>query len=200
MTTMPAREAATLGSAADIVAEADAQERAEQEAAAAMASAQRNHADVEAFAEKKKPLPALPGQPLAKPTAGPRSAYYTGPPGKDSVFGTPPCGIIGRDMPRAIVRVERDYTGGELCQFHPTFPLELEGRIRPFVFSELINDLNSIIIEANDAGWACFDNTLAVLTLYASPVTIGTRYSRVRVALCWRARSLCLVFTASCRR
>lgn len=59
----------------------------------------------------------------------PHSAYYTGPPGQDSVFGTAPCGVIGRDLPRAIVRIERDYTGGELCQFHPTFPLELERRV-----------------------------------------------------------------------
>jgi len=27
------------------------------------------------------------------------------------------------------IRIERDYSGGELCQFHPTFPLELEGRV-----------------------------------------------------------------------
>lgn len=35
---------------------------------------------------------------------GPRSAYYAGPPGKDSAFGTPPVGVIGRDKPREIVR------------------------------------------------------------------------------------------------
>lgn len=38
------------------------------------------------------------------PRQGPRSAYYTGPPGKDSIFGTAPCGVIGRDKPREIVR------------------------------------------------------------------------------------------------
>lgn len=36
--------------------------------------------------------------------SGPRSAYYNGPPGKDSAFNTPPVGVIGRDKPREIVR------------------------------------------------------------------------------------------------
>lgn len=35
---------------------------------------------------------------------GPKSAYYVGPPGKDSAFGTPPVGVIGRDKPREIIR------------------------------------------------------------------------------------------------
>ncbi|PWN33319.1 uncharacterized protein FA14DRAFT_124421 [Meira miltonrushii] len=111
-------------------------------------------------------------------TDGPRSAYYYGPPSKNSAFGTPPVGVIGRDKPREIVRIERDYTVGELCQFHPTFPLELEGRISPTLYSETINDLNVIIIKANDPLWACIDNTLAVLTLYISPYIFGSKYKR----------------------
>lgn len=85
---------------------------------------------------------------------GPKSSYYQGPPPQNSAFGTAPVGVIGRDKPREIIRsvkaktqgvatmwwligtsfcrVERDYTGGELCQFHPTFPLELEGRVSDF--------------------------------------------------------------------
>ena len=78
----------------------------------------------------------------------PRSSYYTGPPGMNSAFGTDPTGMIGVHYPREIVRIERDYTSGELPQyvlrclhfvdtgfecvtlrFHPTFPLELEGRV-----------------------------------------------------------------------
>lgn len=34
----------------------------------------------------------------------PRSAYYTGPPAKDSAFGTAPAGRVGKDRPREIVR------------------------------------------------------------------------------------------------
>ncbi|EEB87122.1 hypothetical protein MPER_15657, partial [Moniliophthora perniciosa FA553] len=37
-------------------------------------------------------------------------------------------GQIGVHHPREVLRVERDYTGGELIQFAPIYPLELEGR------------------------------------------------------------------------
>ncbi|PWN43723.1 hypothetical protein IE81DRAFT_288308 [Ceraceosorus guamensis] len=109
---------------------------------------------------------------------GPRSSYYTGPPGPGSAFGTAPAGVIGRDRPREVIRVERDYTLGELCQFHPTFPLELEGRIAPVQFGETINDLNEILIRAHNSGWAAFDNVLAVLTLWISPLVVGSKYNR----------------------
>ena len=59
----------------------------------------------------------------------PHSAYYFGPPPPDSAYGTEPMGQIGVHHPREIVRVERDYSGGELPQFAPTYPLELEGRV-----------------------------------------------------------------------
>jgi hypothetical protein len=50
----------------------------------------------------------------------------------------------------------------------------------PTTFSETINDINVILIEANDASWACLDNTLAVLSLYTSPFLLGSKYRRVR--------------------
>lgn len=59
----------------------------------------------------------------------PHSSYYFGPPPITSAFGTEPIGQIGVHHPREIVRVERDYSGGELCQFSPAYPLELEGRV-----------------------------------------------------------------------
>lgn len=46
----------------------------------------------------------------------PRSSYYVGPPADGSAFGTEPMGEIGVHFPREIVRVERDYSGGELVQ------------------------------------------------------------------------------------
>ncbi|EPQ25946.1 uncharacterized protein PFL1_06401 [Pseudozyma flocculosa PF-1] len=111
-------------------------------------------------------------------TLGPKSSYYFGPPGKERAFGTPPCGVIGRDKPREIVRIERDYTTGELPQFHPAFPLELEGRISPTVYSELVNDLNDLLISAHAPGRTWLDNVLAILTFYLSPMVLGTHHGR----------------------
>jgi len=59
----------------------------------------------------------------------PKSSYYFGPPPEDSAFGTPPVGQIGVHYPREMVRIERDYSGGELPQFAAIYPLELEGRV-----------------------------------------------------------------------
>jgi len=59
----------------------------------------------------------------------PHSAYYLGPPLSDSVYGTQPVGQIGVHHPREIVRIERDYAGGELTQFSSIYPLELDGRV-----------------------------------------------------------------------
>lgn len=52
-------------------------------------------------------------------------------------------------------------------------------QIAPVTFSETINDLNMLIIEANHAGWACLDNSLAVLSLYLTPFVFGSKYQRV---------------------
>jgi hypothetical protein len=69
----------------------------------------------------------------------PVSSYYFGPPPADSAYFTPPVGQIGVHHPREIVRVERDYSGGEIVQFSSTYPLEFEGRVGlshrpPFAF------------------------------------------------------------------
>lgn len=61
----------------------------------------------------------------------PRSSYYYGPPPSDTAFGTEPIGQIGIHHPREIVRIERDYSGGEIIQFSAVYPLEFEGRVRP---------------------------------------------------------------------
>jgi len=60
----------------------------------------------------------------------PKSSYYFGPPPLTSGYGTNPIGHIGVHHPREILRVERDYSGGEVIQFAPIYPLELEGRVR----------------------------------------------------------------------
>jgi len=62
----------------------------------------------------------------------PISVHRLGPPPEDSAYFTPPAGQIGVHRPREIVRVERDYTGGEVVQFSSAYPTELEGRVSGF--------------------------------------------------------------------
>jgi len=108
----------------------------------------------------------------------PRSSYYVGPPGIDSAYGTDPVGQIGVHYPREIVRIERDYAGGELVQFQPTFPLELDGRITPTQFLETINGINEMLISAHSLKRSFMDNTLALCTLYLSLLVMDTHYER----------------------
>lgn len=63
----------------------------------------------------------------------PKSSYYFGPPGSESAYGTAPVGQIGAHHPREIIRVERDFTGGELIQFTAIYPIELEGRVSSLI-------------------------------------------------------------------
>ena len=50
----------------------------------------------------------------------PKSSYYHGPPTGDTAFGTAPMGHIGVHHPREVLRIERDYSGGEVIQFSPS--------------------------------------------------------------------------------
>ncbi|KAL5534715.1 hypothetical protein ACEPAG_1179 [Sanghuangporus baumii] len=108
----------------------------------------------------------------------PHSSYYFGPPPDTSAFGTDPIGHIGVHHPREIVRIERDYSGGDLPQFSPAYPLELEGRITPTQFLETINTINETLLDAHSLRWSFVDNTLAVLTLYISRLFIESNYDR----------------------
>ncbi|KAI5120543.1 hypothetical protein M0805_000272 [Coniferiporia weirii] len=108
----------------------------------------------------------------------PHSSYYFGPPPNTSAFGTEPIGHIGVHHPREVIRIERDYSGGELVQFSPAYPLELEGRITPTQFLETINAINESLIEAHSLRWSFLDNTLALLTLYISRLFIRPYYDR----------------------
>lgn len=55
----------------------------------------------------------------------------------------------------------------------------MDGQVEPTVFSETMNDINELLIKAHDPSWACFDNSLAVLTLYTSPFLLNSKYERV---------------------
>ncbi|GAA6042005.1 hypothetical protein JCM8097_009141 [Rhodosporidiobolus ruineniae] len=96
----------------------------------------------------------------------------------ESVFGTAPVGVIGKTKPREVIRVERDYSAGERVQFWSGWIWELDGRISPTDFQNTLNELNTVLASAHDPAKSCFDNCLAVLTLYISPHVVGTHYDR----------------------
>lgn len=108
----------------------------------------------------------------------PHSTYYFGPPPPGSAYGTAPVGHIGVHHPREIVRVERDYTGGEVIQFSPVYPLELEGRITPTQFHETINSINEILISAYSLRHSFVYNVMAVATLQLSTLVATSHYTK----------------------
>ncbi|KAG6333437.1 hypothetical protein ID866_5651 [Astraeus odoratus] len=108
----------------------------------------------------------------------PHSSYYFGPPPPDTAYGTPPVGHIGVHHPREIVRIERDYATGEVVQFSPVYPLELESRITPTQFHETINDINEILISAYSVRHAFAYNFLAVVTLQLSTLVSTSHYTK----------------------
>jgi len=108
----------------------------------------------------------------------PVSSYYYGPPPADSAYFTPPMGQIGVHHPREIVRVERDYSGGEIVQFASTFPMELEGRITPTQFLESINAINEVLISAYNLWRSVVDNCVEILSLQLSRLFLSTHYQR----------------------
>ncbi|KAF9042065.1 Golgin subfamily A member 7/ERF4 family-domain-containing protein, partial [Panaeolus papilionaceus] len=108
----------------------------------------------------------------------PKSSYYFGPPPPDSAYGTAPIGQIGVHHPREILRVERDYTGGEVIQFAPIYPLELEGRLTPTQFLESINAINELLISAHSLRFSIFDNMLSIFTLQISKFFRTTHFEK----------------------
>lgn len=66
-----------------------------------------------------------------------------------------------------------------LCLLYGGLTRLMDGQVEPTVFSETMNDINELLIKAHDPSWACFDNSLAVLTLYTSPFLLNSKYERV---------------------
>lgn len=108
----------------------------------------------------------------------PHSSYYFGPPPADCAYGTPPVGHIGVHHPREIIRIERDYASGEVVQFTPIYPLELEGRITPTQFHETINDINEILISAYSIRHSFVYNFFAIATLQLSTLLVASHYTK----------------------
>lgn len=61
----------------------------------------------------------------------------------DTIFGSSPVGVIGRTKPREVVRIERDYSMGERCQFWSGWVWELEGRVSGVSFAGVWRGLDS---------------------------------------------------------
>ncbi|KZT24669.1 hypothetical protein NEOLEDRAFT_1066730 [Neolentinus lepideus HHB14362 ss-1] len=108
----------------------------------------------------------------------PKSSYYFGPPPPTSAYGTDPVGQIGVHFPREVLRIERDYSGGELIQFSLTYPLELEGRITPTQFLETMNSINELLISAHSLRHALADNLFTVFSLQASRLFFRSHYEK----------------------
>jgi hypothetical protein len=82
-----------------------------------------------------KPLPRAPSpstrysyNPTSIPLASPPSIRSSVAP--ENIFGTVPRGLVGRDRPREVVRVQRDYSAGGV-RFFDGWLWELEGRVSP---------------------------------------------------------------------
>ncbi|EPS98092.1 hypothetical protein FOMPIDRAFT_1149294 [Fomitopsis schrenkii] len=117
-------------------------------------------------------------KPLRSRPLVPYSSYYFGPPPPDAAYGTPPVGQIGLHHPREIVRIERDYSAGELPQFSLVYPLEFEGRLTPTHFLESINAINEILISAHSLKHSLMDNALSFFTLQTSRLVLSSHYEK----------------------
>ncbi|KAH9921332.1 Golgin subfamily A member 7/ERF4 family-domain-containing protein [Fomitopsis serialis] len=117
-------------------------------------------------------------KPLRSRPLVPYSSYYFGPPPPDAAYGTEPIGQIGLHHPREIVRIERDYSAGELPQFSPVYPLEFEGRLTPTQFLETINAINEILISAHSLKHSFVDNALSFFTLQTSRLVLASHYDK----------------------
>lgn len=84
------------------------------------------------------------------------------------------------------------------------------GQISPTEYQNTLNELNEVLASAHNPYKSCFDNTLAVLTLYLSPLVLGSHYERVRLPfprlfllgplLTWILHRKCDISTVPSRR
>ncbi|KAK9728779.1 Golgin subfamily A member 7, variant 2 [Basidiobolus ranarum] len=77
------------------------------------------------------------------------------------------------------LRIERDYTIGEGCQFSMEYPPELMEKVSLPQFQESISKLNSILYRA-ECSWIrhSLDHLIECLTLYTYPLCFGSYYHK----------------------
>ncbi|GAA6054143.1 hypothetical protein JCM3770_003217 [Rhodotorula araucariae] len=137
------------------------------------------------------PVPPSQGFSSRYPSVSPAAmsaAADTRPTGNPSTssrvaFGTPPVGGVGNTRPREVIRVERDYEAGEMCQFWSGWMWELEGRVSPKDYEKTVDEMNAILASAHDPAKSLLDNCLAILTLYLSPLVLTSHYEREMLKL-----------------
>ncbi|WVQ75217.1 hypothetical protein IAR50_004829 [Cryptococcus sp. DSM 104548] len=98
----------------------------------------------------------------------PRSAYPRQALPPMSYYHTPVTGVIGHHLPKEMVRIERNWNDGEVCQFDTVFPIELDNRIPPRTLSEFINTLNTQLKEAYRPLPNAVDNLIGIASLWTS--------------------------------
>ncbi|SCV70742.1 BQ2448_3504 [Microbotryum intermedium] len=89
-----------------------------------------------------------------------------------------PRGIIGKTKPRMVLRVERDHSDGQTCQFCCDWISELEGRVTRKEFESTLNDMNAILASAHDPYRSILDNCCAILTFYLSPKLFPSHFAQ----------------------
>ncbi|CAJ0919376.1 11109_t:CDS:2 [Entrophospora sp. SA101] len=87
--------------------------------------------------------------------------------------------------PKTVIRIERDYSKGELCQFKNDFPKEINERVSPMRFKETIDKLNELLKEADNPKYSWFENCLACITLYSSILCIRSHYDKMVEEICF---------------
>ncbi|CAJ0905313.1 11468_t:CDS:10 [Entrophospora sp. SA101] len=86
--------------------------------------------------------------------------------------------------PKKIIKIERDYTNGESCQFNNNLPKEINERISPIRFKETINRLNELLEKANNPKYAVIGNILECLTIYTSTFCLRSNYDKMIEEVC----------------
>nr|CAG8521830.1 7647_t:CDS:2 [Entrophospora candida] len=86
--------------------------------------------------------------------------------------------------PKKIIKIERDYTNGESCQFNNNLPKEINERISPIRFKETINRLNELLEKANNPKYAVIGNILECLTIYTSTFCLRSHYDKMIEEVC----------------
>ncbi|GAA5927421.1 ERF4 family protein [Sporobolomyces koalae] len=138
-------------------------------------------ADEEVLRDATTSYPPAP-QPLPLPARPATASSSSSSHASRSVFGSRPEGTIGQTVPREVIRIERDYSSAtNTVQFFSGWIWELEGRVSPTIYQEILNDLNAILVSAHDPLRSIFDNTLAVLTLWISPLVKSSHYNKEMV-------------------
>ncbi|EIW71762.1 hypothetical protein TREMEDRAFT_22967, partial [Tremella mesenterica DSM 1558] len=117
----------------------------------------------------------------------PRSTYSRTAVPSETYFGQPTTGIISRHLPKEILRIERDWSEGEVCQFEPIFPMELEGRISPSTFQEFIRTINAHLTNAYSVRGAVVDNLIAVSTWWTSLLWRTSHFEKKHLKLTERS-------------